>query len=186
MILRIVAALFIAVVTMPGRLQAQNASEVSAAEPQYIDIFYAVDAHGRLIDLEHQTVTYHNKVVPLPGYASVKVVSKFKPNVASVRVPSTAQFIVRGHDHIDPASLYELRPLEASKDHREFVTTQGHGSVFTGAKMTNLDQQALAVRFEQYGSSSYRIIPEQPLPPGEYALAVRGRFSELYCFGVDQ
>jgi hypothetical protein len=96
------------------------------------------------------------------------------------------QIIVRGHDHIDPASLYEFRRLEASKDHREFVTTQGHGSIFTGAKMTNLDQQALQVRLEQYGSSSYRIIPEQPLPPGEYTLAVRGRFSELYCFGVDQ
>lgn len=186
MILRILIALFIAVVTMPGRLPAQDIREVSVAEPQYIDIFYAVDANGRLIDLEHQTVTYHNKVMPLPGYASVKVVSKFKPNSASVRLPGIAQFIVRGHDHIDPASLYELRPLEASKDHREFVMTQGHGSIFTGAKMSNLDQHAVPVRFEQYGSSSYRMIPEHPLPPGEYALAVRGRFSELYCFGVDQ
>jgi len=83
MILRIVAVLFIAGVTLPGRLQAQNITEVSAVEPRYIDIFYSVDADGRLIDLEHQTVTYHDKVVPLPGYASVKVVSKFKPNAAS-------------------------------------------------------------------------------------------------------
>jgi len=51
MILRIVAVLFIAGVTLPGRLQAQNITEVSAVEPRYIDIFYSVDADGRLIDL---------------------------------------------------------------------------------------------------------------------------------------
>jgi len=34
--------------------------------------------------------------------------------------------------------------------------------------------------------NSYRIVPEHPLAPGEYALAFRGMVTEIYCFGVDQ
>jgi hypothetical protein len=66
---------------------------------------------------------------------------------------------------------------------------QGHGSacVFTasGTATTNPEEGAVSIRFEEYGSNSYRITPDRPLPPGEYVLAVRGLATELYCFGVD-
>ena len=43
----------------------------------------------------------------------------------------------------------------------------------------------MPIRFEEYGSNSYRIVPERTLTPGEYALAMHGVVTELYCFGVD-
>lgn len=167
-----------------GTLTAQN--EQSAAEPKYLNSFYSVDTSGKLIDLERQTVTFHAHSKILPGYASVKMTTQFKPGISSVRLSATAQFIVRGRASIDPVSRFELRALKGNKDHREFVMTQGHGSVFGGSATSNPEEGAVAIRFEEYGASSYRITPDRPLAPGEYALAVRGLVSELYCFGVDR
>lgn len=79
-----------------------------------------------------------------------------------------------------------MRALKGPKNHREFVMTQGHGSVFGASATSNPEEGAIAIRFEEYGANSYRITPVQPLAPGEYALAMRGLVSELYCFGVDR
>jgi hypothetical protein len=175
-------AAFIAV----GTLEAQSEPSAPLAEPQYINSFYAVDANGKLVELEHETVTFRAKTKVLPGYASVKMTTQFKPGRSSVRIAATAQFIVRGRAPIDPLSRFELRALKGSKDHREFVMTQGHGSVFGGSATSSPDEGAVAIRFEEYGANSYRITPDRPLAPGEYALAVRGLVSELYSFGVDR
>jgi len=168
---------------------ATNAQEIRSSptsEPKYINSFYAVDMDGKLIELERQTVTFKTKMKVLPGYASVKTTTQFKPGSSSVRLPADAKFIVRGRAPIDPVSRFELRALKASKDHREFVMTQGHSSVFGGSATSNPSEGAVGIRFEEYGASSYRITPDRPLAPGEYALAMRGLVSELYCFGVDR
>jgi hypothetical protein len=169
-----------------GILKAQTEPTTAPAEPQYINSFYGVDANGKLIELERETVTFHTKMKVLPGYASVKMTTEFKPGRSSVRIDATTQFVVRGRAPIDPLSRFELRALKGSKDHRAFVMTQGHGSVFGGSATSNPSEGAVVIRFEEYGSSSYRITPDQRLAPGEYALAVRGFVSELYCFGVDR
>ncbi len=168
-----------------GTLKAQEIRSTPIAEPQYINSFYAVDTSGKLIELERQTVTFKTKMKVLPGYASVKMTTQFKPGQSSVRLPADSKFIVRGRAPIDPVSRFELRTLKGSKDHREFVMTQGHGSVFGGSATSNPSEGAVGIRFEEYGASSYRITPDKPLTPGEYALAMRGLVSELYCFGVD-
>jgi hypothetical protein len=165
-------------------VMAQSAKE-AVAEPQYINSFAGVDANGKLIELERNTVAFHAKTKVLPGYASVKMVAEFKPGKASVRMPANAQFIVRGRSPVDPMSLYQLRVLKSSKDRREILITQGHGTVFGGGATSSMDEGAIPIRFEEYGANSYRITLEHPLPPGEYALALRGMVSQLYCFGVD-
>jgi len=187
--------LFVCFIAMSATMTAQSAKE-AVAEPQYINSFSGVDSNGKLIELERNTVAFHAKTKVLPGYASVKMVAEFKPGKASVRMPANAQFIVRGRSPVDPMSLYQLRVLKSSKDRREIVITQGHGTVFGGSATSSMDEGAIPIRFEEYGSNSYRITSVQPLPPGEYALATRGLVSikarvqlgrsELYCFGVDQ
>ena len=152
--------LTLAALVSAGALRGQELRSTPVAEPQYLNSFYAVDADGKLIELERQTVTF-------------------------LRLAASAQFIVRGRAPIDPVSRFDLRALKGSKDHREFVMTQGHGSVFGGSATSNPEEGALAIRFEEYGANSYRITPDKPLAAGEYALAVRGLVSELYCFGVD-
>lgn len=78
-----------------------------------------------------------------------------------------------------------MRALKGSKGRREFMN-QGHFSVLGGSSTSNLDEGAVHIRFEEYGDNSYRITPDKPLPPGEYALSVRGAVTDLYCFGVDR
>jgi len=175
--------LLIAVCGAP--VEAQNESSAPVAEPQYIGSFYALEASGKLLDLERTTVTFHAKSKVLPGYASIKMTTQFKPAHSPVRLGAGAQFIVRGRAPIDPVSRYELRLLKTSKDHREFVMTTAHGSVFGGSATSSLEEGAVSIRFEEYGANSYRVTSAQPLAPGEYALALRGMVSELYCFGVD-
>ena len=182
----VIAALSLIVFIALGTLKAQNEPSAPVAEPQYINSFYAVDANGKLIELEHETVTFHSKVRALPGYASVKMTSEFKPGRSPVRMAATAQFIVRGRAPIDPLSRFELRALKGSKDHREFVMTQAHGSILGGSATSSPEEGSVAIRFEEYGDNSYRITTDKPLAPGEYALAMRGFVSELYCFGVDR
>ena len=182
----LVLPLFVVILLM-GTLKAQNNPPPSVTEPQYVNSFYAVDTNGKLTELEHQTVTtFHSKTKALPGYATVKVLAEIKPGHASVRLPADAQFIIRGRLPVDPSSLYELRLLKVSKDHREILLTQGHGTIVGGTATSKLDEGAVPIRFEEYGANSYRITPAQPLPPGEYALALRGVVTELYCFGVDR
>ena len=89
-----------------GTLGAQSnpSVAVAVAEPQYMNSFYALDANGKLIELERQTVTFHSKAKVFPGYASVKMTTEFKPGHSPVRIAGTAQFIVRGRAPIDPVS----------------------------------------------------------------------------------
>jgi hypothetical protein len=156
------------------------------AEPKYINSFYASDGNSALIELEHQTVTFHAKDRMVPGYASFKNTTKFKPGRSPVRVADTAWFVVRGRAPIDPSSRFELRKLNSSKDQREFVMSQSYGTVLGHSGASDPEKDDVAIRFEEYGANSYRITPVKPLNPGEYALAVRGYISELYCFGVDR
>jgi hypothetical protein len=169
-----------------ARTAVPQSNQTQVAEPQYVNSFSALDSTGKLIELEHQNVTkFHSKVKPLPGYASVKTSAEFKPAHSSVRLPAVSAFVVRGRSSLDPASLYELRVLKFTKDHREVLLSQAHGTVFGGSATSNLSDGALPIRFEEYGTGSYRISTQQPLPPGEYALAIRGAVTDLYCFGID-
>jgi len=166
-------------------LNGYAAEDNVVTEPQYLNSFFGLDPNGKLIELERTRVTFHAKTKALPGYYSVKMTTEFKPGSSPIRLPANVQFVVRGRSELDPASRFELRMLKASKSHREFVMTQGRGSVFGGGSRTNLDEGAIPLSFEEYGSNSYRLTATGPLAPGEYALAVRGMVSELYCFGVD-
>src|SRR4029077_15966610 len=98
------AVLSLAAFITAGTLEAQNEPSAPVVEPQYINSFCAMDANGKLIELERQTVTFHAKMKVLPGYASVKTTAQFKPGRSPVRVTATEQFIVRGRAPIDPLS----------------------------------------------------------------------------------
>lgn len=181
--MRVLVAFLVTMAMATGTLQAQNKPDAYVAEPQYINSFYALTPNGNLIELEFKTVAFRPKAWAVPGYASFKTVADLKPSQSPVRLPASAQFVVRGRVDVDPATVYELRLLKGSKSHREFVMSQAHGSIVGGA--VNPEEGAIPIRFEEYGNSSFRIVPAQPLAPGEYALMMRGRYFQLFCFGVD-
>jgi hypothetical protein len=155
-----------------------------SAEPTYPNSFYAV-GNGILIQLEHQTASIRTRMRALPGYASVKVMAEIEPGRSPVRLATSTTFIVRGRSPIDPATRYELRELKASKHRREFMMTRAHGTLLGGHATSALEEGDVPIRFENYGTDSYRVTPEAPLGPGEYALSLRG-LTQLYCFGIDR
>jgi len=194
----IATVLILSVSIAVGTGISQNEPGAPVYEPPYAGGFYALDGNGELLDLEHTTVTFHAKakVLPGPGHASVNMTTQFKPAHSPVRLGGTTQFVVRGRGSSDPLSRFELRVLKSSNGHREFIVTTAHGTDSDDSAASNLEEGEVAIRFEDYGSNSYRITPVEPLPPGEYALATRGLVSvkarvqlgrsELYCFGIDQ
>jgi hypothetical protein len=156
------------------------------AEPQYINTFVALDADGKLNSLDHETATtLRSKGRALPWSASAASFVEFKPAHASIRLPATAQFVVRGRSSIDPSSIFELRSIKVAKDHREIVLAKSRATIVGGGSASNFDEGAVPIKFEDYATDSYRITPERPLPAGEYALSIRGAATELYCFGVN-
>lgn len=175
-------ALFTAVLTAFGTPIRAAAPIV---EPRYLNSFYAVASDGGLIELERISVTFHSKVHAFIGYASVKMSAEFKPGQSLMRLPANVQFVVRGRSELDPASRFELRKLKASKSHREIVMVRSSAGVFNGDSTSDMHEGSIPLQFEEYGTNSYRITVAGPLEPGEYALALRGMVTELYCFGVD-
>jgi hypothetical protein len=181
---RALSLIFLSLALQPALAKAQTPA--TAVEPKFYNSFYAVDATGKLLELDHQKVTtFHANTKPLPGFASVKVSAEFKPAHAQTRLSPDAQFVVKGRSAVDPSSLYELRALKVAKGHREILMSQAHGTIVGGSVTRKLEEDVLLVRFEEYGENSYRIKPGKPLVPGEYALAVKENITDLYCFGVD-
>jgi hypothetical protein len=163
----------------------ETESKAAVAEPKYMYNFVAIDEKGELIGLEREDISFHSKARVLPGYASVKMTALIKASKSSVRLTRDSKFVVSGRSQMDPASSFRLRMLKATKNEREFLLTTGHGSVFGGSATSTLSAGDVPIRFEEYGTHSYRITPEHPLQPGEYALAFGGMPSQIFCFGVD-
>jgi hypothetical protein len=116
----------------------------------------------------------------------VKTLVEFEPGSSSARLNvDSPHFIIRGRAPIDPSSRYELRSVKSSKKRRQFEMLRGHGTLLGGSASSTLDNNAVPLRFEDYGLNSYSITPEHPLATGEYAFSLRGVASDLYCFGID-
>lgn len=45
-----------------------------------------------------------------------------------------------------------------------------------GSGTSTLDSGTIPLHFEDYGTDSYRVTPEHPLQPGEYAIGLRAAF----------
>jgi len=160
--------------------------KVPVAEPQYLNEFYALGADGQLVALEHQNAVFKSHVKSFVAYATVKSEAELTSAHAPIRLSSNVQLVVKGRLPLDPASRFELRPLEVKGKHREIVLTKGHGSIAGASATSSFDEPGIPLHFEEYGEASYRFAPEKPLVPGEYAISVKGAITNLYCFGVDK
>ena len=81
-----------------------------------------------------------------------------------------------------------LRKLERKGGKREIVIAKvrAYSTIVTtsATATTNLDEGQIPITFTKYGEHSVRMVPTQPLGPGEYGLSTP-IFMELFCFGVD-
>jgi len=162
-----------------------------AAEPQFNDVFFALDqTAGKLVPLERQTATVQGKA-KFGGFGGIKLSSQFKPAKSPIRFKSNErpQFVVRSFaaaSTVDPNTLYVLRTLTKRGDKRELVMTESHGPLALGGTTSNLAEGVLQITFEKFGQYSLKVLTEEPIPPGEYALSRRAGMMDLFCFGVDK
>ena len=161
-------------------------------EPDTDGVFYAL-AHDpdRLIQLERQTATIHTSAKWVGIGATAKSASEFKPGKSPVRVSSgISEFIVRSpfaKSSVDLTIFYVLRSLTNKGNKRELIIAKSHAYILGQTDSTsNLAAGEVPVTITKYGEHSLKIVPAQPLRPGEYVLSSRAAFLNLFCFGVDE
>ena len=154
-------------------------------EPEYLGTFFLVDSDtGNLIPLER-----------LPGESKIKVKAmgfgggegsiEFKGEKSSVRFKEgqKLEFVVLvSSQQIDPHTVIQFFSLESKKGKRRLLMAKA-GFIGTSGKSVT-SERAVAFNVAKYGTSSFRIIPAQPLPPGEYTLSGPGT-NDGFCFGID-
>ena len=167
-------------------------AKAQVLEPDTDGVFFAL-AHepDRLIALERQTATIHTSAKWVGIGASAKSTSEFKPGKSPVRVNTGVnEFIVRSpfaSSTVDFTTLYVLRSLTSKGSKRELVIAKSHAYILgTAGSMANLAEGEVPIAITKYGQHSLKIVPTQPLRPGEYVLSSRAAFLNLFCFGVDE
>lgn len=169
---------------LSGIAQAQQS--LPAIEPEFSDVFMALDA-GRLVPLEREATAIH---AGGGGFmvAGAKAAYEIPGPHSNVRFHSGQQleFVVRSPlaiGAVDPNSFFVLRRLDAKKKGRELIFMKGHFSPIGGSAKTDPTQGAQTVVFSRYGTGSYKL-SVAALEPGEYALGPLYP-QTVFCFGVD-
>ena len=163
-------------------------TKAAVEEPQYINQFQEIGPDGKLIPLESQTLARETKTKN--HFVSNSVSSSMTaPNASSpVRVPPTARFVIKappGSDSIDPSTLITMRKFTVADGKRTLPQSEAKAVMFGGVKSSTATPDLIALNFKKYGTSSYEVVPAQPLPPGEYIIGGQSLAAGAFCFGVD-
>jgi hypothetical protein len=168
------------------------AAPTRTVEPEYIGVFVALDpSSGALIELERHTTTQHTKLKGL-GFGGGEGYLEVPGERSPIRFKADAvpPFLVRAaSQQADPQSSIRLISWTVEKGSRR-VTVATVGPMGIGTK-TGVDENLLLFNATRYGESSFKIVPAQPLRPGEYALGrpagieTHGAGQDSFSFGID-
>ena len=166
-------------------------ANAQTVEPDTDNVFYALTHDPEhLIALERQTATIHTSAKWIGIGATAKSTSEFKPGKSPVRLSGgTIEFVVRSpfaRSSVDFTAFYVLRSLTSKGSKRELVIAKAHAYIGAAGSTSNLAEGEVPVTITRYGEHSLKIVPTQPLRPGEYALSTRAAFLNLFCFRVDE
>ncbi len=153
-------------------------------EPEYIGVFLSMDENGSLTALERQTPETKIKIKGL-GFGGGESLLRFKGEQSTVRFKSDQKitFVVRvASQAIDPMSLIEFYRFDSKKGYRQ-LTIAKVGSIGTNSK-TTISEYTVQFNAAKYGESSFKVVPANALPSGEYCLSTSGT-KDGFCFGID-
>jgi hypothetical protein len=162
-------------------------------EPEYIGVFVALNrSTGRLMELERHMASQHTKLKALGfggGEGYVEIPGEKSP--VRFRADAIPPFLVRvSSQQVDPQTSVILIRWTVKKGNRQ-LTVATAGAFGIGSKTATGDN-FLAFNAARYGENSFSIVPAQPLPPGEYALAPPppgleswGKGQDFFSFGID-
>jgi hypothetical protein len=117
------------------------------------------------------------------GFKGVDIKSKIPGSKSDMRITSaTPVFLFRGDQF--KASEFVLVKVETKDDRREFKT--GKVGLF-GRTKSEVDKDAVVkVKSSKLEDTSWRVVPEKTLAPGEYAFIISTALPErVWSFGVD-
>jgi hypothetical protein len=182
------ALLFVSLFAGYGAFQADaQQSGTTRQEPDYANSFFYLEVSGGLKPLEREPLGMVGRAKAFGfGGADVnyQVLGERSPVRFSAGTP--IQLVVKLQDRdVDPATLVVLYPLKVDKGKRQLlISSVGFLSMHNKSDMQSKQLQMV---FTKYGQGSVRITPANPLPPGEYAIAVSGKDQQptVYCFGID-
>jgi hypothetical protein len=153
---------------------AQTATD-KTPEPESIGVFFYLDSSTQTLKrLPKEDWKRHSKA----GWSSVATDLKLDGTSSSFRIPAGAKdiFIFRAsEDSAEKAKLYRF-------------TVKGDRREFEQGKWKRRDYKpnpGEPVDISKFGESSYKIVPEAPLEPGEYALFTGDTAAVVFTFGVD-
>jgi hypothetical protein len=162
---------------------AQSASKVT--EPEYFGVFAAIDpSTGALIELERHTTTHRVKLRAL-GFGGGEAHLEIPGQESRVRFKADAvpAFVVRlTSQQSDPQGSIRLISWRVDKGVR-YITVQKAGA-FGAGSTAGAAESLLPFNVVKYGDTSFKIVPAEPLPPGEYALGPPGGH-DSFSFGID-
>lgn len=167
-----------------GSLVCLAQSEPLITDPPFQNVYYYLDATtGKPIELERQPSSTDMKSPGL-GLGGLKAVVRIPGATSPIRFPQgqRVEFVFAVQPNVDPRTLVQFYRLESKKDHREMVSAKG--KPLTVGLTDRLTRDILPHKLVKYGPSSYKLIPEGALAPGEYVFSTPNT-SASFCFGID-
>lgn len=147
-----------------------------APEPETIGVlFYRDPATNTLLPLDRETISV--KVSPGFFKASAKIRVKGVSAKLRLKAAPKPEFIIQLANGVDPNKI-KLYLLKIDGDKR--VTTVATASGF-GSK-TELN--TLPFDVTKWGQNSYKLVPSQPLVPGEYTFNAMDS-TDAFCFAIE-
>jgi hypothetical protein len=164
----------------------------AAEPPQYNGVFEAHDPRtGAYSELERAAPTLHTRMRAFGfggGSATEDIPGPRSP--IRFRAGTPIEFIVRETSREnDPNTIIQFVSLTSEANDRYFEMY--NAGALGGMKNTSA-KSAVGFSANNYKDAYFKVVPSQPLPPGEYALTITGSPAVMtngmppaYCFGVD-
>lgn len=161
------------------------AQQPKAAEPDYIGIFNYLDvANNKLTPLERQTVQVKAKAKAF-GFGGAEGYVEIKGDRSSVRFKANDDlyFVVRASSQqVDPSTVIQFFMMQIVKGARQLKMVKV--SAFGAVNSNKQNESMIPFNTAKYGESSFKIVPSQGLPMGEYCFSTTTG-QDAFCFGID-
>jgi hypothetical protein len=181
------SALAALLLLFPAAAFGQNAK--TPPEPASASTFYYLDFSAQLVPLESQVVQMKHNYRDL-GFAGGSTIYQVKGDKSPMRLKANGkpEFVVRLEGGYDPLEAVWVRHFDAVRGSR--VMPIADFNALGNVSKVTLEPAVIDFNAAKYGSSSIKIVPIEPLTPGEYCLIIRApgqlpKRTNAFCFGVD-
>jgi hypothetical protein len=153
------------------------AQDKKVTEPETIGVLYLLDSNATnsLISLERQVAQGTSG-----GFFKVTIAAEVDGKKSNVRLKADQkpEFVVSLPNGVDP-NKFKLYLFGIKKGKRQIIIKEARA--FGGVT----EPGTILFDIGKYGTSSYKFVPSQSLPPGEYGFSANDS-NVVFCFGIDE